>query len=287
MGSLKQYHKTVRALVAVLAISLFVSGCTIKLAYNFLDWGLYWELEDYVKFNRDQRSLVKDEITQLVDWHRSDELPKYADQLEKLADGLKNGLTIKQLDQTYNALSDGWQRIVIETLPAAADILSDLTDQQISDFFEILIEEEEDDANEIKRDTQEQLAIEREEYVSEKITDLVGKLNDEQKALIAQWALKIEPIAQLSLDHAIQWRSKMQATMAERQNKQQLEETLLVLFANPDQLWSDEYRGVIEKNQHLVMTLLFDINQTLTDKQRGKIIRKLNSFVEDLRDLSR
>ena len=287
MGSLKQYHKTVRALVAVLAISLFVSGCTIKFAYNFLDWGLYWELEDYVKFNRDQRSLVKDEITQLVDWHRSDELPKYADQLEKLADGLKNGLTIKQLDQTYNALSDGWQRIVIETLPAAADILSDLTDQQISDFFEILIEEEKDDANDIKRDTQEQLAIEREEYVSEKITDLVGKLNDEQKALIAQWALKIEPIAQLSLDHAIQWRSKMQATMAERQNKQQLEETLLVLFANPDQLWSEQYRRVIEKNQHLVMTLLFDINQTLTDKQRGKIIRKLNSFVEDLRDLSR
>ena len=286
MGSLKQYHKTVRALVAVLAISLFVSGCTIKLAYNFLDWGLYWELEDYVKFNRDQRSLVKDEITQLVDWHRSDELPKYADQLEKLADGLKNGLTIKQLDQTYNALSDGWQRIVIETLPAAADILSDLTDQQISDFFEILIEEEKDDANDIKRDTQEQLAIEREEYVSEKITDLVGKLNDEQKALIAQWALKIEPIAQLSLDHAIQWRSKMQATMAERQNKQQLEETLLVLFANPDQLWSDEYRGVIEKNQHLVMQLIFDINQTLTDKQRRKLVRKLNSFIEDLRDLS-
>jgi hypothetical protein len=252
-----------------------------------LDWGLYWELEDYVKFNRDQRSLVKDEITKLVDWHRNDELPKYADQLEKLADGLESGLTVKQLEQTYNALSDGWQRIVIETLPAATDILSDLSDQQISDFFEILIEEEEDDANDIKRDTQEQLAIEREEYVSEKITDLIGKLNDEQKTLIAQWALKIEPIAQLSLDHSIQWRIKMQATMAERQNKQQLAETLLVLFANPDQLWSDQYRRVIEKNQHLVLTLLFDINQTLTDKQRSKLIRKLNSFVEDLRDLSR
>lgn len=287
MDSLKQYYKTIRALVAVLAISLFVGGCTIKLAYNFLDWGLYWELEDYVKFNRDQRSLVKDEITKLVDWHRSGELPKYADQLEKLADGLENGLTVEQLDQTYNALSDGWQRIVIETLPAATDILSNLTDQQINDFFEILIEEEDDDANDIKRDTQEQLAIEREEYVSEKITDLVGKLNDEQKTLIAQWSLKIEPIAQLSLDHSIQWRTKMQATMADRQNKQQLEENLLILFANPDQLWSDQYRSVIEKNQHLVLTLLFDINQTLTDKQRDKLIRKLNSFIEDLRDLSR
>jgi hypothetical protein len=287
MGRLKQHYRTIRAITLVVVISIFASGCTIKLAYNFLDWGLYWELEDYVKFNRDQRSLVKDEINKLVDWHRNDELPKYADQLENLADGLESGLTVEQLEQTYNALSDGWQRIVIETLPAATDILSDLSDQQISDFFEILIEEEEDDANDIKRDTQEQLAIEREEYVSEKITDLIGKLNDEQKTLIAQWALKIEPIAQLSLDHSIQWRTKMQATMAERQNKQQLAETLLVLFANPDQLWSDQYRRVIDKNQHLVLTLLFDINQTLTDKQRGKLIRKLNSFVEDLRDLSR
>jgi hypothetical protein len=286
MGRLKLHYKSIRTLLAVLVISVFASGCTIKLVYNFLDWGLYWEMEDYVKFNRDQSPLVKKEISKLVDWHRTDELPKYADQLAKLSDGLEDGLTVEQLDDTYNSLSDGWQRIVIKTLPAATDIMSKLTDQQVNDFFEILIEEEQDDAADIERDTEEKLSEERAEYISEKITDLIGKLNDEQKTLIAQWAPRIEPTAQLSLDHAIQWRTKMQSAMADRQNKQQLEETLLVLFANPDQLWSDEYRGVIEKNQHLVMQLIFDINQTLTDKQRRKLVRKLNSFIEDLRDLS-
>lgn len=286
MGKLKLHYKTFRTLLAVLAISIFASGCTIKLAYNFLDWGLYWQMEDYVKFNRDQSSLVKDELSKLVDWHRSDELPKYADQLEKLSNGLENGLTVEQLDDTYNSLSIGWQRIVIKTLPAATDIMSKLTDQQVNDFFEILIEEEQDDARDIERDTEEKLSEERAEYLSKKISDLIGKLNDEQKTLIVQWAPRIQPTAQLSLDHTIQWRIKMQSTMVERQNKQQLEETLLVLFANPDQLWSDEYRRAIEKNQHLVMQLIFDINQTLTDKQRRKLVRKLNSFIEDLRDLS-
>jgi hypothetical protein len=286
MGKLKQHYKTFRTLLAVLAISIFASGCTIKLAYNFLDWGLYWQMEDYVKFNRDQSSLVKDELSKLVDWHRSDELPKYADQLEKLSNGLENGLTVEQLDDTYNSLSIGWQRIVIKTLPAATDIMSKLTDQQVNDFFEILIEEEQDDARDIERDTEETLSEERAEYLSKKISDLIGKLNDEQKTLIVQWAPRIQPTAQLSLDHTIQWRIKMQSTMVERQNKQQLEETLLVLFANPDQLWSDKYRRAIEKNQHLVMQLIFDINQTLTDKQRRKLVRKLNSFIEDLRDLS-
>ena len=58
MGILKLNYKALRALLAVLVISVFASGCTIKLAYNFLDWGLYWELKDYVKFNRDQRLQV-------------------------------------------------------------------------------------------------------------------------------------------------------------------------------------------------------------------------------------
>jgi hypothetical protein len=252
-----------------------------------LDWGLFWQLEDYVKFNRDQRSLVKDEISKLVDWHRSDELPKYADKLEKLANGLENGLTIEQLNETYNALSDGWQRIVIETLPAAGEILSNLTEQQVNAFFKILIEEEEDDARDIEHDTSEQLIAENEAYIREKVADLIGKLNDKQKLLIAKWAQDIEPTEQLSLDHSIQWRTKMQAAMADRQDKQQLEQVLMILFANPDQLWSDQYRQLIETNQRLVIKLLFEMNQTLTDKQREKLIRKLNSFIKDLRDLSR
>jgi hypothetical protein len=79
----------------------------------------------------------------------------------------------------------------------------------------------------------------------------------------------------------------MQAAMADRQDKQQLEQALILLFANPDQLWSDQYRQLIDTNQSLIIRLLFDINQTLTVKQRQKLIKKLNSFIKDLRDLSR
>ena len=123
MRILKLNCKALRALLAVLIISVSVSGCTVKLTYNFLDWVLYWELKDYVKFTRDQRLLVKDEISQLIDWHRSDELPQYADQLEKLSKQLKSGITVEQLEESYNYLRGSWQRIVIKTLPAAVDII--------------------------------------------------------------------------------------------------------------------------------------------------------------------
>ena len=286
MGILKLNYKALRALLAVLVISVFASGCTIKLAYNFLDWGLYWELKDYVKFNRDQRLQVKNEISQLIDWHRSDELPQYADELEKLSIGLESGMTVEQLEKSYDNLRDSWQRIIIKTLPAAVDIISNLNDQQINDFFDMLIEKEGDDAKDIESGTSARTLEEREAYVSEKVSDVIGELNEAQKALIAQWAQRMEPTKEFSLVQAIKWRTRMQAALAQRHDEQQLEKNLMVLFANPNQLRSANYRRVIEKNKHLVMQLLFDLNQTLTSQQRSKMVKKLNGFIADFRDLS-
>ena len=286
MGILKLNYKALRALLAVLVISVFASGCTIKLAYNFLDWGLYWELKDYVKFNRDQRLQVKNEISQLIDWHRSDELPQYADELEKLSIGLESGMTVEQLEKSYDNLRDSWQRIIIKTLPAAVDIISNLNDQQINDFFDMLIEKEGDDAKDIESGTSARTLEEREAYVSEKVSDVIGELNEAQKALIVQWARRMEPTKEFSLVQAIKWRTRMQAAIAQRHDEQQLEKNLMVLFANPNQLRSANYRRVIEKNKHLVMQLLFDLNQTLTSQQRSKMVKKLNGFIADFRDLS-
>ena len=286
MGILKLNYKALRALLAVLVISVFASGCTIKLAYNFLDWGLYWELKDYVKFNRDQRLQVKNEISQLIDWHRSDELPQYADELEKLSIGLESGMTVEQLEKSYDNLRDSWQRIIIKTLPAAVDIISNLNDQQINDFFDMLIEKEGDDAKDIESGTSARTLEEREAYVSEKVSDAIGELNEAQKALIVQWARRMEPTKEFSLVQAIKWRTRMQAAIAQRHDEQQLEKNLMVLFANPNQLRSANYRRVIEKNKHLVMQLLFDLSQTLTSQQRSKMVKKLNGFIADFRDLS-
>jgi len=286
MRILKLNYKALRALLAVLVISVSTSGCTTKLAYDFLDWGLYWELRDYVKFNRDQRFRVKDEISQLIDWHRSEELPQYADQLEKLSKELKSGITVGQLEEFSNNLRDSWQRIVIKTLPAAVDIISNLTDEQVNDFLKMLIEKEGDDAKKIEKGTHVRTVKKREAYVSKKIVDVIGKLNEDQKSLIAQWALSMKPTQELSLAQAIQWRTRMQTVLAERHNEQQMEDNLMVLFANPEQLRSASYRRVIEKNKRLIMQLLFDLNRTLTNQQRSKLIKKLQSYINDFRDLS-
>ncbi|MDB9972488.1 DUF6279 family lipoprotein [Oceanospirillaceae bacterium] len=286
MEILKLNYKALRAVFAVLVISVSASGCTTKLAYNFLDWGLYWELKEYVKFNQDQRLLVKDEISQLINWHRRDELPQYADQLEELSIGLESGINVEELEFIYKNLKSSWQRIVIKTLPAAVNIISDMNDQQVNSFFEMLIEKEVDDAKDIENGTNIRTIEQRELYVKKKIVGVIGKLNNEQNILITRWAGSMSPTKELSLIQAIQWRTTMQSAMADRQNKKKLKKHLIVLFANPDQLRSANYRQIIDKNRRLVLQLIFDLNQTLTIQQRSKLVKKLNDFVKDFRDLS-
>jgi hypothetical protein len=150
----------------------------------------------------------------------------------------------------------------------------------------MLIEKEDEDAKDIESGTSARTLEKRESYVSKKIVDVIGKLNEEQNDLIAQWARSMVPTKEFSLVQAIQWRTRMQAAIAERHDEQLLEKNLMVLFANPDQLRSASYRRVIEKNKRLTMQLLFDLNLTLTNQQRSKLVKKLNGFIEDFRDLS-
>ena len=286
MEILKLNYKALRAVFAVLVISVSASACTTKLAYNFLDWGLYWELKEYVKFNQDQRLLVKDEISQLINWHRRDELPQYADQLEELSIGLESRMNVEQLEFVYENFKSSWQRVVIKTLPAAVNIISDLNDQQVNSFFEMLIEKEAHDAKDIKNGTNIRIIEERERYIKKKIVGVIGQLNNEQNILITRWAGSMGPTKELSLIQAIQWRTKMQSAMAERHNKKELKKHLIVLFANPDQLRPANYRQIIDKNRRLILQLIFDLNQTLTNQQRSKLVKKLNEFAKDFRDLS-
>ena len=278
--------KKLRTLFIVITIALVGSGCSIKFAYNFLDLGLYWELEEYIKFSRDQRKIVKKELSDLVDWHRSDELPRYADQMEYLAEGLAGELTPEHLRSSVDALSDAWQRIVIKTLPAATDLIANLSDEQVDEFFAELKEEEEDDLEDLKRDTPETLLAERKEYMEEKLTEYFGKLTSAQLQLVDAWANEVQPLGELALVHARQWREKMQQAVAERDNKEQLQQSLTLLFANPDELWSPEYERIIKNNEQVALDLLFNMNATLSDKQRQRALRRLNGFIEDLRDLS-
>lgn len=68
----------------VIGTVVLLQACSaIKLAYNNAPEFGYWWLDGYADFNDTQTPAVRAELARLLQWHRSEELPKIADLLQK------------------------------------------------------------------------------------------------------------------------------------------------------------------------------------------------------------
>ena len=56
-------------LVSLLAA---LAGCSNSFVYNQLDWLIPWYLGDYVDLNREQQRAFKEQLGELLRWHRSE-----------------------------------------------------------------------------------------------------------------------------------------------------------------------------------------------------------------------
>jgi hypothetical protein len=70
--------------LALVALVLVLGACsTARLAYNQAPNLLYWWLDGYMDFTSAQSPQARQDIDAFLAWHRSNELPTYARQLQQ------------------------------------------------------------------------------------------------------------------------------------------------------------------------------------------------------------
>ena len=66
----------------LIAIIIFLGGCSTKFTYNNLDWLIHWYIDDYVSLSDNQEALFDKYFADWQSWHRSQELGKYIEHLK-------------------------------------------------------------------------------------------------------------------------------------------------------------------------------------------------------------
>ena len=125
-------------------IVLLCGGCSSKLAYDNLDWLIYWYMDDYVELKDRQEALFDEKLDSWIDWHRSEELSKYQQQLQQLQQHIKNDALDRQtiawhLDKGKNHID----AIRNKLAPELAQLASRLDDEQVIYLFAALERENE------------------------------------------------------------------------------------------------------------------------------------------------
>lgn len=264
---------------------LFLIGCSSRLAYNNLDWLAGWYLDDYVELTEAQENVFQLRLTEVLDWHRKEELEQYRQHLLRLKQDVSNQpLTPIQWATHLQDLRNHWTMIRFQVSLKLVDLATELKDAQVDDFFENLKEKNQKDREEFLEVSSEERAEAMIENVEDAVEDRIGSVYQEQALLINEFVSSRDETRLGYLDYTAQLQDRAKALVKNR-SEPDFSEKLLKVISEPEQFQTEEYGQKVQANRDRLIAFLVKLNQSMTAKQTNTLMNNINELVETIESL--
>lgn len=275
----------VRMLVVLLCVAA-VSGCSVKFAYNNVDRLVRWQMSDYFDLNEAQRDYLQAEVKTLMEWHRRDHLPQYAEVLYAMADQWGDGVTEPQIEALIEQMFVWGDEIEARGMPVAINILTSLTDEQVAALPAKLeksnVEWAEDEFGVPLEKVQADWAQEFEDML-ERFT---GRLVQSQRDYLDRRAGAYQPERVLWAEYRRRWQADLVKLLAKRGDKEAFAEAFRALVAAREDYYGEEFTRVSEENEALGLEIAAYLLSSLTEKQAARFADSLRELAEDFEELA-
>jgi len=281
---------TVRAwrLAALLAFALTLTACsTLRLGYSQAPNLTYWWLDSHVDFDNGQSARVREDIDQFFQWHRSSELPAYADLLRRWQRMAPQDLTASQACSEFDTVRSRVNSVLERSVEPLARLALQLSPAQLDHLERHHTKSNQTFEKDFLKGSPEQRLERRLERAIERSERLYGPLTTAQKTLLRD-QLQRSPWDPLR-------------TQAERQRRQadQLQ-TVRRAQANPSaaaqavrelmaRITTSPTPGYPAYNQQLVQSgcaQFANLHNSTTPAQRTHAVQTLQAYQDDLRALT-
>ena len=270
-------------LVTVLFLFLSLTACSSKLAYNNLDWWVYWYLDDYIELNDEQEERFDDYLSNWLRWHKQSELERYRKQLTTLKQQVKNDqLNYETVYAHMNDIRGHWERVRSEISPELAELSTDLTEQQIVSLFATLEKdnkEEEEERDEFLQQSQEERLEKRMESMIENVEERIGDLTNEQTQIIATYNTQFVSTSNEWLEYRRNIQNAARRLFVTKSTNPDFVKDLTYLMQNPDDYRSESYQRASAHNMKVAATLIAEIATTLSAEQKETLIENIDEFI--------
>jgi hypothetical protein len=266
-----------RFLSALLVFAFVLAGCSAnRFLYNRADTFVRWTIDDYVDLTSEQQKQFDADLDGLLEWHRRDELPLYREFIVSSLDALEGGVTIDEAILISGGIDEAANRLQVKLVDLLLGSAEGLTDGQIRDFLDELDRQQEEYA-------QERLIRDNIEYADDAADSLrrlgkrlLGRLNDDQKALIQSRSTELMRIDRLWHEDRSAWGAKLGTILESRLPGWQTE--VRVLGDTRPEARTPAYVAGIEHNGDVILGLLVEVINGRTDRQD----RRMRGFLDDL-----
>ncbi|MFS2099884.1 DUF6279 family lipoprotein [Variovorax sp. Varisp85] len=281
----------VARIIGVLLAAAALGACSaIKLAYNNLPTVSYWRLDAYLDFNGAQTPKVRDELEQLLAWHRQNELPRIASLLQEAQALAPGEVTPAQVCAMTDRIRERLLAVTERAEPAGTELALSLSESQLQQLERKYAKINAEYRKGWLERTPAQVQEKRYDRALDRAEDFYGRLTDEQRDLLKQQA------AQSVFDPRL--------TDAERRRRQQdalavlrgfvagkpspaearaaLHDYIQRIAEPPPGPWRDQQQALLQEGCRNTAAL----HNSTTASQRAQAVRRLQAYQEDLRQLA-
>lgn len=282
------WRRAGRRLATLVVLAAACVGCAASVVYPRLDSivGLY--LRNLVSLDDRQEAQLARTLEHNLEWHRTDELERYQAFLREMAAQVARGVTRESLDSAARRAENYWRRIFEQAAPGYTELAVTLTDAQVAELLQNLQRADEKTWQRYSGRTADDRVRDREQSVRKTIERITGPLDPRQRALVAAYAQETRPFMFEWRENRRRWREELAATLRVRTGpREPFAARMRVLVAEPDRLWTPEYRKALETSREELLDLVVRLDGTLTTRQRATAQSRLLALADEVGSLAR
>jgi hypothetical protein len=276
-------------LIALLLLAL--QGCSaLKLGYNQAPTLGQWWLDSLLALEAPQSAQTRDALQQWQRWHRSQELPTYADLLERLQVLALKDVDAAQVCEVGAQAQEALDRLMTQGARWAAPVAVQLQPRQLRHLARHMEEKNEEWEKEWLSGSREERLRRRLDKTASRYSDFYGPLSDAQLELLrnqlnasawsAEWGRQDRLRRQALLLQALQ--RIQQDNLSPAQAEALLQMAWRQWLTPPAPAERQLYARLTEQAcRHLA-----ELHNSNSAEQRQRAVRRLKAYARDLRELA-
>lgn len=276
--------RTVRAAV-LLALLISAAACSVQMTYNNLDRLARWSVSDYIDMTPAQRAYFDASMQTLWRWHRTNHLPAYAALLNDVAVRYQDGASEADMQALVDQVMVWAEEVEAHGMPIAATLLASLSDAQVAELADALV-----DSNDEIAEPEEGLTVAQaqrvwhDEFV-DYFSQFSGRLTAVQNDYLLRQAGRYEPERLPWVAYRQRWQADLLALLRFRADAAGFAAGLAELAANRE-LYYGPVGPVFDRNEALTRETSVWLINSFTDRQRERFAERLGGLAEDFRELA-
>jgi len=269
---------------AALILVLFLGGCSsITFIYNQFDNLFPWYLESYVDLDRDQKQYLDELLTPFFQWHRVEEMPKYAQIIGSLESAIDNEIDIESLALITDNVEESWFRLEDQMIVWIIPLARELSDEQIAKFIQVLRTKTTQSEKKLLLRNDQVYQSDSYKSIRKNLRRFMGSLTKDQLDLVK--------ITSKEMKRTDGERIQSRKVFIEKLNlilqKEQGWEERLEKITHSDELVAENYQSTYDFNTVLIQQLLVAILNSRNDKQDKKLRTQLSRYKSDINSLNK